>query len=156
MKVSKKRYDYSKKEGDRVEDILKLKLKLLGYNVKDSNKKQDMYEHIDFFVNGFGVDAKANRHLDCIWLEIKNVNGNNGWLKGKAYYIIFEIVELNCFSIFKRIDLLNYALTFKEYTENKKEFYKIYTRKKWNKKDEIIKVKYNDIKNYELIKIKSN
>jgi len=55
--------------------------------------------------------------------------------------------------VFKRIDLLNYALTFKEHTESKNEFYKIYTRKKWNKKDQLIRVKYNDIKKYELKKI---
>ena len=153
MEVTKKRYDYSKKEGDRVENDLKEKLKLLGYTVKESTTEQDRYDHIDFFVNGFGVDAKSNKHLNNIWLEISNVNGNNGWLKGKAYYIIFEIVELNCYSVFKRIDLLNYALTFKEYTDNKHEFYKIYTRKKWNKKDQVIKVKYDDIKQYELKRI---
>ena len=153
MKVTKERFDYSKKEGDRVENDLKEKLKLLGYNIKESTIQQDRYSHIDFFINGYGVDAKANRHLDTIWLEITNVNGNNGWLKGKAYYIIFEIVELNCYCVFKRIDLLNYALTFKEYTESKDKFYKIYTRKKWNKKDEVIKVKYNEIKKYELKKI---
>lgn len=153
MKVTKKRFDYSKKEGDRVENDLKEKLKLLGYTVKESTTEQDRYSHIDFFVNGFGVDAKANKHLNRIWLEVSNVNGNNGWLKGKAYYIIFEIIELNCYSVFKRIDLLNYALTFKEYTDNKNEFYKIYTRKKWNKKDEVIRVKYNDIKQYELKRI---
>jgi hypothetical protein len=153
MEVSKKRYVYSKDEGDRFENQLKDKLKHLGFRIKNSTKKQDMYEHIDFFVNGFGVDAKANRHLECIWLETKNINGNKGWLKGKAFYIIFEIIELNCYSVFRRDELLNYALTFKEYTENKNDFYKIYTRKKWNKKDEIIKVKYNDIKKYELQRI---
>jgi len=157
MEVSKKRYHYSKKEGNRFEKELKDKLKKLGFKIVQATVKQDMFEHIDFFVNGFGVDAKANRHLNCIWLEITNVNGNNGWLKGKAYYIIFEIIELNCYSIFKRNDLLKYAQTFKSCTTNKNDFYKIYTRKKWNKKDEIIKVKYDDIKKYELQKIyKSN
>jgi hypothetical protein len=153
MEVSKERYDYSKKEGDRFENDIKNKLKQLGYKIEKSSKKQDMFDHIDFFVNGYGVDAKANRHLNCIWLEVTNINGNKGWLKGKAYYIIFEIVELKCYSIFKRVDLLNYALKFKNYTENKKDFYKIYTRKKWDKKDEIIKVKYKDIKKYEIKKI---
>ena len=41
----------------------------------------------------------------------------------------------------------------KEYTTDKSEHYKIYTRSKWGKKDELIKVKYDDIKHLERLKL---
>ena len=80
-------------------------------------------KHIDCYVNGYGVDVKGNRHLETIWLEVKNVNGNKGWLQGDAYYIAMFVMELDCFSIYKRTDLLNYIKrkNTKEYTEKQKK-----------------------------------
>ena len=63
-------------------------------------------------------------------------------------------MELDCFSIYKRTDLLNYINeNTKEYTENKKDYNKFYTRKKWGKKDILVKFKYNDIKHLEIKKL---
>ena len=48
------------------------------------------------------VDVKGDRHLDCIWLETVNVNGDKGWLKGEAQFIVFDIIdELNSFFVVK-------------------------------------------------------
>jgi hypothetical protein len=64
------------------------------------------------------------------------------------------IIELKKFSIYKRLDLLNYIKTnTKEYTESKKDYNKFYTRKKWGKKDILVKYKYDDIKHLEITKL---
>ncbi len=154
LKVSNKRYTQCKKDGDYFENLFKQKVLYLGFNYKKGTKKDDWYKHIDCFVNGFGVDVKGNRHLETIWLEVKNVNGNKGWLQGDAFYVAMYIVELKKFSIYKRLDLLNYIKdNAKDYTESKKEYNKFYTRKKWGKKDVLVKYRYDHIKHLEIKKI---
>ncbi len=154
MKVQKKRLDICAKDGKYFEKLFKEKVLYNNLKWKEATKEEDWYKHIDCYVNGYGVDVKGNRHLNTIWLEYTNVNGNNGWLRGDAYYIAMHIAELNCFSIYKRIDLLNYVnQNVKEESINKSEYLKFYTRKKWGKKDKVVKVKYNDIKHFELKKL---
>ena len=53
------------------------------------------------------------------WLEIQNVRGKDGWLKGEATYIVFDILDLKQFVFFKRRDLLEFVSQFKEETEDK-------------------------------------
>ena len=154
LKVSSKRYNQCKKDGDYFEDLFKDKILDLGLSYRESTIKDDWYKHIDCYVNNFGVDVKGNRHLETIWLELENVNGNKGWLQGQSFYIAMYIIELNKFSIFKRLDLLKYIENnVKKYTEDKKDYNKFYTRKKWGKKDVLVKVKYEDIKHLEIKKI---
>jgi hypothetical protein len=154
LKVSSKRYNQCKKDGDYFEDLFKDKILDLGLSYRESTIKDDWYKHIDCYVNNFGVDVKGNRHLETIWLELENVNGNKGWLQGQSFYIAMYIIELNKFSIFKRLDLLKYIENnVKEYTEDKKDYNKFYTRKKWGKKDVLVKVKYEDIEHLEIKKI---
>ena len=159
MDVSNNRREYSKKLGDQAEDkfieLIRIYLKENKYpiNIKKSNSYQDRRLHIDYYINNKGFDIKAKRHLETIWLEKKNVNGYDGWLLGEAHYIVFDILELNTFCIFKREDLYNHIKDVNEHTINKYEYNKIYTRSKWGKKDELIKVKYNDIKHLEVFKL---
>tara|TARA_R110002072_G_C7636964_1_gene507434 strand:- start:78 stop:548 length:471 start_codon:yes stop_codon:yes gene_type:complete len=154
LQVSKKRYSQCEKDGNYFEELFKSKILNLGYRFKKSTQKEDWFKHIDCYVNGYGVDVKGNRHLDTIWLEVLNVNGNKGWLQGQAYYIAMFIKELDFFSIYKRIDLLNFIKkNTTQYTETKKDYNKFYTRKKWGKKDILVKFKYNDIKHLELKQI---
>lgn len=154
LEVSYKRYQQCKKDGDYYESLFKDKVISLGLRYNKATQKEDWYNHIDCYVNDFGVDVKGNRHLETIWLEVKNVNGNKGWLQGKAFYIAMFIKELNAFSIYKRLDLLNHIKNnTKEYTEYKKEYNKFYSRKKWGKKDILVKYRYNDIKHLELRQI---
>lgn len=116
-----------------------------GHKVTAATRNENIFKHIDFFVDSIGVDVKGNRHLDCIWLELDNVKGNKGWLRGEADYIVFDIVEMSSFCFFKREDLLQYVLdNVTEYTTSK-EYNKFYTRSYWGKKDKLIKVKYEDI-----------
>jgi len=161
-KISKKRLQNSKELGDKAENLFieLMRNYLISKNKKVNIKKSSPYEdknyHIDYYINGGSFDIKAKRHLKTIWLEKKNINGNDGWLLGKVQYIAFDILELKCFCIFKRIDLYNHIKNINEYTTNKFEYNKIYTRSKWGKKDEIIKVKYEDIKNLEILKLPYN
>ncbi len=162
MEVSNNRRKYSKELGDKAEikfiELMKDYLKENNYpiNIKKSNDYQDTRLHIDYYINNKGFDVKAKRHLETIWLEKKNVNGFDGWLLGKADYIVFDILELNSFCIFKRQDLYNHIKDISEYTTNKYEHNKIYTRSKWGKKDELIKVTYNEIKHLEVFKLSYN
>ena len=55
MKVSKGRYDYSKSEGDKAENEFVLLMQERGNVVKKATPEEDMYKHIDYFVNGMGV-----------------------------------------------------------------------------------------------------
>tara|TARA_R110002050_G_scaffold261138_1_gene401104 strand:+ start:292 stop:759 length:468 start_codon:yes stop_codon:yes gene_type:complete len=154
IKVSNSRLDYCAKTGKYYEELFSKKVIAKSFKWRKSTNEEDWYKHIDCYVNEYGVDIKGNRHLETIWLEYTNVNGNDGWLRGKAFYIAMFIVELNCFSIYKRIDLLNYIIqNTKEKTNNKKDYLKLYTREKWGKKDQIVKVKYDHIKHLELIKL---
>jgi hypothetical protein len=152
--VKQSRLDYCVNNGNFYEELFAEKVIEKGFVYRKSTNKEDWYMHIDCYVNGYGVDIKGNRHLETIWLEYTNINGFNGWLRGKAFYIAMFIVELNCFSIYKRSDLLNYIeQNTKEKTSNKKDYLKFYTRQKWKKKDEIVKVKYDYIKHLELTKL---
>ena len=154
MKVQKKRLDICAKDGNYFEDLFKEKIISYNLNWVKSSKEDDWYRHIDCYVNGYGVDVKGNRHLNTIWLEHTNVNGNKGWLRGEAFYIAMYVMELNCFSIYKRTDLLDYINNnVKEECNNKYEYLKFYTRKKWGKKDKVVRVKYDYIKHLELKKL---
>ena len=131
-----------------------------GLHVTKSSHTEDRHEHIDYWLamagqeSRWGVDVKGNRHLETIWLEHTNVNGNKGWLRGDAFYIAMFIIELDCFSIYKRTDLLKYINdNVKEESTNKYEYLKFYTRRKWGKKDKVVKVKYDYIKHLELKKL---
>jgi hypothetical protein len=154
MEVSKERLKRCSVDGDKFEVLFMEKVIEKGFKFKDGTNQDDWYKHIDCYVNGFGVDVKGNRHLDTIWLEYSNVNGNKGWLRGDARYIAMHISELDCFSIYNRVDLLKFVeLNVKEKTIDKREYLKFYTRERWGKKDLIAKVKYSHIKHLELKKI---
>lgn len=67
-----------------------------GVNVADKNS--DMYEHWDLSIET-KIDVKSIKkqsredltyNENFHWVEIKNVNGDNGWLYGLADYFAFE------------------------------------------------------------------
>lgn len=146
-KVSNSRYSRCFSEGKKIETLFEEKVGAMGKTVVKATKKQDMFSHIDYWVDGYGVDVKSHRYESNIWLELTNVRGNGGWLKGKATYIAFHFTDKNEFRIFKRQDLLSFAENNNlGYTEDKTEYLKIYGRKKWNKLDEIVRVTYDHIK----------
>jgi hypothetical protein len=133
----------------------------LGGEVNRGSTKEDVEDHIDFWWNSprkgkIGIDVKGvkknsrndNTCDDTIhWLELKNVQGKDGWLYGKAVYIAFRTFSDILFV--KRDRLLSFAL---ECIKNKaivnynpNECYTPYRRK--DRDDLIIKVKTSDLRN---------
>lgn len=141
--VSKARYIYSYKEGKKAEDKFKELMLSRGNTCVDSTRNENIHKHIDFYVNNIPVDVKGNRHIETIWLEIKNVKGNKGWLQGDAEYIVFDIVELKAFCFYKTKDLLKFVSGITEIAESKKDYLKLYTRE--NRKDVLVKATHKDI-----------
>lgn len=147
MNVTAHRRQYSKDLGRQVELKFKQAIESRGHIVKESSEEENIYGHIDFWINNQSVDVKGFRHLECIWLELQNVNGNDGWLKSKVDYIAFDVVEMNAFCIFKRSDLLEFINdNVIESTDNSRDYMKFYTRSKWDRKDKIVKVKFEHIR----------
>lgn len=81
--------------------------------ISKSNRNEDIYEHWDFRVKNSLVDVKGLKKIsrsdsdfnfDTTWVEIQNVRGDLGWLKGKADFIAFEQKEY--YLITRRLDLL--------------------------------------------------
>ena len=142
--ISRSRRVYSYLKGKKAEDLFREVMLDRGHEVRESNKKDNIEKHIDFYVNNKGIDIKGNKTRDSIWLELKNVKGKEGWLKGEADFIVFYLVDLKAFSFYKRKDLLRFTKGIELRTSNKNEYLKIYTRR--NRKDEIIRVKYAHIK----------
>jgi hypothetical protein len=131
-----------------------------NYKTRRASRKEDIYDHIDVWVmkpNGkeYGVDVKGGNHPNTIWVEFKNVRGNDGWLYGKADYIAFDMPEEGGFSVVPREGLLKYAEENVEKTFVGKDnaYKKLYQRK--DRKDVITKLHLSDIKtikNYSLVK----
>lgn len=133
----------------------------LGGEVERSSKQEDTEHHIDFWWDSprkgrIGIDVKGlnknkrgdNQYDDSIhWLELQNVKGKNGWLKGKAEYIAFRT---NSNIIFvNREKLLDFAI---EAIKNKevvydtpRECYVPYKRLKWGRDDLSLKALTSDL-----------
>lgn len=123
--------------------------------------RNDKFDHIDFWWDSpkkgkIGIDAKGmkknnrrdNYYDDTIqWLELKGVTGYPGWLYGKAEYIAFRTKTSVIYA--KREKLARFAEEKvkgkKLVYETPKEFYVPYQRKKYGKKDVMIKVPTSDI-----------
>lgn len=74
-----------------------------GYEVARASRELDMLRHVDYTVRKGGiiqtVDVKARKRIyrrdenyndKLVWIEIRDVNGNPGWLYGFADKIAFE------------------------------------------------------------------
>ena len=146
--VSKGRWAYSFSEGKKAEQKFLDLMVARGNTCVKTSRKEDMQKHIDFYVNDIGIDVKGNRHLKTIWLELKNVRGDKGWLQGEAEIIVFDIVELQSFCFFNRKDLYLFVKNIKEVAKDKNDYMKLYTRK--DRLDVIVKVTYEDIKHLQL------
>lgn len=74
-----------------------------GFDIETATQEED-YKHIDFWVTApdgtrFSVDVKARKRIgagdqkqqdDQIWLELRNVKGDYGWLFSDVDVIAFE------------------------------------------------------------------
>ena len=133
----------------------------LGGEVERSSKYDDVEKHVDFWWDSprkgrIGIDVKGlnknkrgdTKYDDSIhWLELQNVQGKDGWLKGNAEYIAFKtnrnIIFVN------RKKLLDFAL---EAIKNKEVVYDTptqcyvpYKRLKWGRDDLSLKALTSDL-----------
>lgn len=133
----------------------------LGGDVMRSTKDEDINQHIDFWWNSpkrgwIGIDVKGiskSKRSDVSfddsihWLELQNVQGKDGWLKGKAEYIAFKTSSKIIFV--KRDRLLSFALESikdKEVVyDTPSECYVPYKRKKWGRDDLALKALNSDL-----------
>ncbi len=111
-----------------------------------------MFEHWDvegvFNGNKYKFDVKTTKRNteDSTWVEGTNVNGDLGWVKGIADYIVFE--RIDSWLVVDRKQLLN--MTMEKLKQNNfqkgKGIYLIYQRN--NRKDKITIVPFNDMKEF--------
>ena len=116
--VTQHRRTYSNQQGNDAARRFVDACRSIGYETRKSTREEDMYDHIDYWVKRRGLkgeviessfDVKGCNHPECIWIEFKNVNGNNGWMYGKADFIAFDLPEEGGFVIVLRKDLAEYA-----------------------------------------------
>lgn len=149
------------KEGHAAEKTFGMLVQSKGYILQEATKEQNMKSHIDYFLEGkdktVSVDVKARKRTsrkdkkfndEWIWLEIKNVTGRDGWLYGKADFIVFEREQ--DFVLCPRkslVELVNETVRFDlSFVENAFQAkYRIYQRK--GRRDQITQVKMQDILN---------
>jgi hypothetical protein len=147
------RWKHAYETGKKTEEHFKELMISRGNECVKSSMNDDMYKHIDYYVNGFGIDVKGKRKLNSIWLEIVNVHGFRGWLKGEADFIVFDMLDLNAYCVFRRLELLELVSNVTETTTNNKDYMKIYGRDQWGQKDKLIQYKFDHIKHLEVQRI---
>lgn len=161
LNVNLKPDDDSINRGKKAEDLFIEACWKKGYQAYKSSSQDDIYNHIDYWVKNKkreikGFDVKARKRTSrkskgfndsWIWIEFKNVRGNDGWIKGKADFIAFELE--NTFLIVKRAELRE--LCKKLITDTKTRVrrphqakYKLYTRH--GREDVVTQIKTQDIR----------
>jgi hypothetical protein len=136
-----------------MEEILKSKLKeyFNSAEIIESTPEQDMNERWDVQVN-LKFDAKGLKKIrrndtktdeNFHYIELKNVNGKNGWLYGEATHFSFETDDY--WIIIEKNKLQDFI---KQKCKNKIKctvptLYQLYTRR--NRKDVIVLVKTIDL-----------
>ena len=128
----------------------------IGGKVIHSTLDEDRYDHIDlwwiynrkrisFDVKSMKKSSRidANFNSTIHWIELKNVNGQLGWLFGKAHYIVFETTHN--WLIIRRTDLINLLRQhIKNFTiSSSKNLYTCYQR--YNRQDVIVQVPITDL-----------
>lgn len=156
------RYADSMKRGKAAEDRFVKMAEARGFTVAHSRKNDDIFRHIDFIVvqpnpvGGEGVakfvDVKARKRISRndedaqdqeIWLEIKNVGGNNGWVYSEGY-VAFE--NLKGFVIVEKATLrrlIDELVSNELVTSATNALYKRYSRR--GRKDLLTRVRISDI-----------
>jgi hypothetical protein len=154
---AKDEYPDSFKRGDKAEREFK-SLMLKNGGVKDASVYDNMKKHIDqyVFIDGkkISVDVKGVKSVDRggilddskHYVEEVNVNGEPGWLFGKSDYFSFQTNDY--WVIVSRDKLQEFIKTnCTDSTIYEKKFlYKRYGRSKYGKKDVIIIVETEKLK----------
>jgi len=144
-------------DGDNAETLFIALASERGWSVQKASRKEQ-FLHIDYFLSqegykNYSFDVKARKRVkradaetndELIWIEWRNVAGNDGWLNGAANYIAFE--RENDFIIVERFQLKNLCekIVKRDFVNNASDaLYKIYQRK--GRQDEISLIKFSDI-----------
>lgn len=136
-------------DGSKAEDLFEYVMKMLRRPIKRSSTNQNKYQHIDFFIGDKSYDVKSRRDQNTVWLEAKGIYGHDGWLLGKATYIVIYYIELQEFVFYLREDLVSFARKFTKKSKVKR-YYRWYTREKWGRKDACLLVKKSDLLQLEI------
>lgn len=130
-----------------------------GLIIQEATKEENMLEHIDYYLKGkdktVSVDVKSRKRTsrknksfndEWIWIEIKNVQGRNGWLYGKADFIAFETE--NEFLLCPRKSIINIVNSFVRFDLSMVDRayqakYRIYQRHK--RRDQITQINIKEI-----------
>lgn len=142
-------------EGRHTEHQLKKQLESFGIDVRKASKDQNINDHIDLILNdSTTIDVKGLKKLSrhdfeptehFHYVEIKNVNGDKGWIFGKADFIVFETLDFWIFV--RRTRLVKYIRQTVDFTEKtyraSSSHRKLYSRK--GRKDLITLVKTIDL-----------
>lgn len=137
------------RRGARAEKIFKKSLdSFFGSNISYTDLDDGQLEHIDFRCKlGMTVDVKSMTNPDSLWIELKNVQGNEGWLYGDCTHFAFERKDF--FQIVRKFDLINLVdeLVDKDcmVESTKDSLYKVYSRKNFGRDDLISKIKFEDL-----------
>ena len=132
----------------------------MGMVCRKSSRNDDIYNHIDFYIEDSmtndviaSVDVKGGNFMHTIWVELKNVRGDEGWLYGKASFIAFEIPEIGGFSCVLTKHLREYVEqnVSDEFTTKDKAHKKLYTRK--DRDDVITSLTIDDLKEIKSYKV---
>ena len=121
-------------------------------NVSKASKEDDMFKHYDVICDGIKYEVKGDKKMsmgddfftDIYWIELVNVNGDPGWLKGEADNIAFK--HGNEFIIVNRVDLdsLTEKLVKDRTIYRTKGYCKIYQR--LGRKDQLTYLDAQDIR----------
>ena len=150
-------YNYGYAAEDRFKKFVE---EVKNMKVVKSTKEEDMYKHIDFWIQAkpdtkkITVDVKSSKKItmgmkdDFYWIELKNVQGNKGWLYGEADIIAFEFV--NHWVLVDRCKIVKFVEKYikDEIVENKQQaLYKKYSRV--GRKDVLTLVRGQDLMSLE-------
>lgn len=128
-----------------------------GHTAHPTSRKDDIYRHTDYLVvvegdHDWYVDVKAMKRINRrdsgaqdaeVWLEIRNVGGNNGWVYSPGF-VAFEVAE--GFIVVAKYDLslLIHEKVWPEYVQKASDaLYRLYTRS--GRKDVLTRVRKSDI-----------
>ena len=143
--------------GEKAEDLFEKMALKRNLKIQKATYKQQL-SHIDFILTNekdeiYLLDIKARKKVsrtsevfsdDLVWIEFKNVSGNQGWLYGASDYIAFEREYDFVIVPRKNLALLCERLVSNIKVQKSKDcLYNRYTRK--DRKDELSLIKMDDI-----------
>lgn len=125
------------KEGIITEESFRKLVETHFLSITKSSDDEDMNDHVDFTIP-IKIDVKGLKKInrsdenvqdDYHFVEIKNVNGDNGWLYGQATYFAFELFEYFIFVDKEKLQKHIAEKVKKEHVQFPKDaVYKLYQR----------------------------